>query len=273
MARPTSWPGRCALLVGRRSGAVLVAVAVLAAGCVRGGDEPSADTRGVTTTAVAAPASTSDSPDLATSAERVALVATATSGSVDVFATATDLTPARRIAAAEVTSVEGIPITFLVRSEGPGRVEVLLPVRPNGSTGWVERSAVELSAVRHRIEVSLSDHRIRVYELDELVVDEPIGVGRSDRPTPGGDYFVKELLQPADPSGAYGPYAYGLSGFSNVLETFGGGDAVIGIHGTDEPALLGQDVSSGCIRVHNDVIRRLVEQIGLPLGTPVEILS
>ena len=50
-----------------------------------------------------------------------------------------------------------------------------------------------------------------------MIVDEPVGVGRSDRPTPGGVYYLKELLQPPDPNGAYGTYAYGLSGFSNVL--------------------------------------------------------
>ena len=66
-------------------------------------------------------------------------------------------------------------------------------------------------------------------------------------------------------------YAYGLSGFSNVLESFNGGTGVIGIHGTNEPDKVGTDVSSGCIRLHNDAITRMVEEIGLPLGTPVEI--
>ena len=56
-----------------------------------------------------------------------------------------------------------------------------------------------------------------------------------------------------------------------MLTSFNGGAGVIGIHGTNEPEALGTDVSSGCIRVHNDVIERLVEEIGLPLGTPVEI--
>ena len=119
--------------------------------------------------------------------------------------------------------------------------------------------------------VGLTEHRIRVYRDDEVIVDEPVGVGRGDRPTPGGTYYIKELLQPPDPTGPYGTYAYGLSGFSNVLQSFNGGNGVIGIHGTNEPEAIGTDVSSGCIRVHNDVIEHLVEDIGLPLGTPVEI--
>ncbi len=56
-----------------------------------------------------------------------------------------------------------------------------------------------------------------------------------------------------------------------MLTEFAGGDGVIGIHGTDRPDLVGTDVSSGCIRLPNDVITALVEDIGLPLGTPVTI--
>jgi lipoprotein-anchoring transpeptidase ErfK/SrfK len=54
-----------------------------------------------------------------------------------------------------------------------------------------------------------------------------------------------------------------------VYTTFEGGDGQIGIHGTNQPEVLGQDVSHGCIRVANAVITRLARQ--LPLGTPVTI--
>jgi lipoprotein-anchoring transpeptidase ErfK/SrfK len=104
---------------------------------------------------------------------------------------------------------------------------------------------------------------------DEVVVDAAIGVGTASTPTPGGKYYIKELLEPSDPGGAYGPYAYGLSGFSNVLEEFNGGDGVIGIHGTNEPEAIGTDVSHGCIRVDNDTITEMAGM--LPLGTPVHI--
>jgi lipoprotein-anchoring transpeptidase ErfK/SrfK len=96
-------------------------------------------------------------------------------------------------------------------------------------------------------------------------------VGRGQTPTPGGLYYIKELLRPPDPTTVYGPYAYGLSGFSNVLTSFAGGEGVVGIHGNNDPTVLGQDVSAGCIRMGNPEITRLVEQIGLPLGVPVEI--
>jgi lipoprotein-anchoring transpeptidase ErfK/SrfK len=48
-------------------------------------------------------------------------------------------------------------------------------------------------------------------------------------------------------------------------------DGIVGIHGTDRPELLGQAVSHGCIRVRNDVARRLRRLA--PLGTPIDILA
>lgn len=107
----------------------------------------------------------------------------------------------------------------------------------------------------------------------EQILQTEIGVGTTDAPTPGGRYYIKELLQPPDPSGPYGTYAYGLSGFSTVFTSYAGGEGVIGIHGTNQPDTVGSDVSDGCIRTTNEVISQLVEQVGIPLGTPVEILG
>lgn len=249
----------------RRAAAILA----LSAGIVLGacsGDRPElADEPEKTTTTAPTTTTTAPAP--------VARRAEARGEAIDVYADADASEPARQLTAAEVTSAPGIPIVFLIKDEGPDRWEVYLPVRPNGSTGWVDKDDVEVTDVHHRIEVELAAHRIRVYERDELLVDEPVGVGRTDRPTPGGTYYLKELLQPPDPDGPYGVYAYGLNGFSDVLTSFNGGEGVLGIHGTNEPDKLGEDVSSGCIRLHNDVIDRLVNEIGLPLGTPVEVIA
>jgi L,D-transpeptidase ErfK/SrfK len=45
---------------------------------------------------------------------------------------------------------------------------------------------------------------------------------------------------------------------------------VVGIHGTDEPQLIGQAVSHGCIRMFNRDLERL--QRLAPLGTPIDML-
>jgi lipoprotein-anchoring transpeptidase ErfK/SrfK len=162
-------------------------------------------------------------------------------------------------------------LVFLVKDQVSDWLEVYLPVRPNGSTGWLRRGDVELSEHRYRIELSLSDRRLVVFRADDVIMDEPVGVGTEDTPTPGGVYYLKELLRPPDPDGFYGPYAYGLSGFSDTAIDYNGGVGVIGIHGTDDPSTIGRDVSHGCIRLKNESITRLVEEIGLPLGTPVII--
>jgi lipoprotein-anchoring transpeptidase ErfK/SrfK len=166
-------------------------------------------------------------------------------------------------------SESGAPLTFLVTQQQGAHLEVLLPTRPNGSTGWINAKDVTIAADPYRIVVLLGAHRLVAYNRTAVVLDAAIGVGTKETPTPGGRYYIKELLKPSNPNGPYGPYAYGLSGFSNVITEFAGGDGVIGIHGTDEPQLVGTDVSHGCIRLKNADIEKLVPL--LPLGTPVEI--
>jgi lipoprotein-anchoring transpeptidase ErfK/SrfK len=83
-------------------------------------------------------------------------------------------------------------------------------------------------------------------------------------------FFLADRLKPANPCGAYGPYAFGLSGFSDVLTNINGGNGIIDLHGTDEPARVGTDVSHGCIRLPNADITELAGQP--PVGTPVTIV-
>jgi lipoprotein-anchoring transpeptidase ErfK/SrfK len=167
----------------------------------------------------------------------------------------------------------GAPLTFLVDgTEVDGeRIQVLLPTPPNGSTGWVNASDVTLQANPYRIRVELGAHRLTVTNAGEVAVDTPVAVGAQGMETPTGTYFLKELLQPPDPNGVYGVYAYIISGYTtnpDVAAQFGR-EGIIGIHGTNQPELLGTDVSHGCIRVANDVITEMVSY--LPLGTPVDI--
>ncbi|WP_370652659.1 L,D-transpeptidase [Frankia sp. Cj5] len=195
-------------------------------------------------------------------------IVTATGGVVDVYKTPTAKTAASQLRS---PNPEGVPRVFLVVAKLPNWWHVLLPVEPNGSTGWVKASQVRASLTGYHIVVARKDHRLRVYDKTAVVLDEPISVGTTDTPTPGGRFYLTELLQPRNPAGPYGPYAFGLSGFSTTLDSFDGQDPVIGIHGTNQPNLIGQDISHGCIRVRNDVITRLAKM--LPLGTPVEIAA
>lgn len=163
----------------------------------------------------------------------------------------------------------GAPRVLLVEQEQGGWFEVLLPVRPNGSRGWIRAADVELSQTGYEVDVDLAAFELTVVRDGEEVLRSPIAYGTEDTPTPGGRYFITELLQPPDPDGVYGSFAFGLSGFSDVLLSFAGGEGVIGIHGTNDPDSIGQQVSAGCIRVPDEVIIELAEL--LPLGTPVTI--
>ena len=188
---------------------------------------------------------------------------------VDVYAAPDD--PAGPVRSLDADDQLSDQLTLVVDSQQGDWVQVQLPVRPNGSTGWVRAADVQLTSHDYSVEVRLAEHRMLVRQADVVVLDTPIGVGTADAPTPGGTYYLKELLQPPDPDGGYGPYAYGLSGFSPVYTSYSGGEGVIGIHGTNAPDTVGSDVSDGCIRVTNEVVTRMVEEIGLPLGTRVTI--
>jgi lipoprotein-anchoring transpeptidase ErfK/SrfK len=165
----------------------------------------------------------------------------------------------------------GIPLVFLVKEAHAGWLEVYVPVRPDGTTGWIKASHVKLLYDPYHLTVSLGGHRLTVFRDDRVVDRQRIGVGESATPTPRGTYFITGLFRLVDPNGPYGPYAFGLSGFSDVLRSFGGGPGQLAIHGTDDPGGIGSNVSHGCIHVTNREITRLSKE--LPLGTPVQIES
>lgn len=174
------------------------------------------------------------------------------------------------------TLESGAPLALLAKTldrtvDGELYHEVYLPVRPNGSVGWVADDDVTVRHTDLRLLVDLSDRRIEVVDGASIVVSADIAVGTPENPTPTGTFFIKEVLAPDDPTGAYGPLAIGLSGYSpTILDSQEFADGVIGIHGTNQPELIGQQVSHGCLRLRNDDITKIGD-LGLPLGTPVTI--
>jgi lipoprotein-anchoring transpeptidase ErfK/SrfK len=163
-----------------------------------------------------------------------------------------------------------VPLVVLVKQDvGNGWLEVYLPIRPNGSTGFIRSADVKLTPHTYHIEVRLGAFNLKAFKDGKVILDAPIAIADDSTPTPPGLYFTNMLLQPTDPKGAYGTYAYGLSGYSDVLQSFGGGPGQLGIHGTNEPQKMGQKVSHGCVRLRNQDIEQLAKI--LPLGVPVQI--
>lgn len=167
----------------------------------------------------------------------------------------------------------GSPTTLLVNAwQGPDGewLRVSLPTRPNGSTGYVRTAAVELASVTRRIDVDLAAKHLRVFDpAGTIVLESAIAIGSPENPTPTGSYFVTDVIDTQNDGGDYGPFAIGVSAHSDTLTEFNGGDGEIGIHGTNNPASIGNAVSHGCVRLPNDVVVHLAGMIAL--GTPVTI--
>ena len=183
-----------------------------------------------------------------------------------VFVRPGDPTPSLTLPA---TTEFGSDRALLVDGVDGDWLRVLLPTRPNGSTGWIRRGDVELRRVDEAIEIDLAARTLRLLVGGQVVVTTQVAIGAAKNPTPTGLFYVVDKLATGDPDDTYGPIALGLSGHSVELGEFAGGDGQIGIHGTNDPASIGQAVSHGCIRVHNDVIMQLADLI--PLGAPVVI--
>ena len=196
------------------------------------------------------------------------LVATSSVPSIPVYATPRALGPSQTLANPNPL---GAPLTLLVNAVQGGWLQVYLPERPNETTGWVSRSNVSLTSDYYRIQVSLSARTIRLYQSGTQVFESSVAVGAPDAPTPTGHFFVTEVLQLTDPGDAYGPYALGLSGFSNTYYSFDGGPGQIAIHGTNQPWVIGGYASHGCVRLTNPEITKLATQV--PAGTPVDIIA
>ena len=161
----------------------------------------------------------------------------------------------------------GAPLTFLVLAQQEGWLQVALAQRPNGSTGWVQSNTVTLKNLQYSLQASTEQNTLSLYKNGALVKTYAAATGTGGTPTPHGSFYITELLQPTN--AGYGPYAFGLSAFSDVLSSFGGGPGQIGLHGTDDASSIGQSASHGCIRLANPDITELAGL--LPLGTPITI--
>jgi lipoprotein-anchoring transpeptidase ErfK/SrfK len=151
-------------------------------------------------------------------------------------------------------------------SDGNAWYHVSIPMRPNGTYGWVPASTVSLAPTKGQIKVSLSRRTIDLYWKGKHVWQGKVAIGAPGRETPVGKFFVAARFVPYhDPF--LGVFAVETSAYSKLTEWPGGG--VVGIHGTSLPQLLGQAVSHGCVRVANLTADKLKRYA--PLGTPISI--
>ncbi len=179
----------------------------------------------------------------------------------------------RAIAKLHFNTEDGYPEIYLAlrqytAASGTEWVQVRIPGRPNGRTGWVLREGLgEWHVTRKQLVVNRRSLRITLFNNGRRVFQAPVGVGKASTPTPPGRFWIRERLPGLGT--AYGPVAFGTAAYSDGLSDWPGG-GVIGIHGTNEPALVPGRPSHGCIRLHNSDILRLARLMGP--GTPLQII-
>jgi len=193
-------------------------------------------------------------------------VATATGRSVAVFDAPGKTEPSRSLPSPQP---DGSTLVLLAKERQGDWLNVLLPVRPNGATGWIRASEVTVATHDYRIEVQVSSHKLTVFKGDDVFLEDTVAVGAAATPTALGSFYTTGLFDTGSTQPVYGPYAYPLSGYSEVLFSFGAGDGQMGIHGTNDPSSLGRSVSNGCIRMSNAAITKLAK--ALPVGVPVDV--
>jgi hypothetical protein len=149
-------------------------------------------------------------------------------------------------------------------------LRVMLPVRPNGTTGWVPETALsDLQPVNTWLKINTKTYRGTLIRNGKTVWSAPVGVGQAQWPTPKGQFYIRAKLTGYGAKGSfYGPLAFLTSATSPTLTDWPGG-GLVGVHGTSLPNLIPGRISHGCVRVRNADILRLAKL--MPVGTPLTI--
>lgn len=169
----------------------------------------------------------------------------------------------------------GDPQTFAVRAalwgfDGRAWLRVQLPIRPNGSEGYVPVDAVSIEAHDQKFVVQRSTGTLQRYQFGQMTGQWAVTVGTDSRPTPLGTFYVWTIWNHR--TSAYGAGVLALDGHSEVLNPSNWpGEARLAIHGNARASQLGGPGSSGCPRMLDREIAPLLNSVAL--GTPVEIVA
>lgn len=160
----------------------------------------------------------------------------------------------------------------VVDPTGAGWLQVLLPSRPNGSSGWIREANTIVLVDSTRVVISLKRHTLTVFRKGRVIKRLGVALGAPATPTPKGHFAVYQKVR--EPSySPLGPWALHLTAHSNVLFEFAGGPGRVAIHGARGAlwATAGTNPSHGCIRVPDPLIAKLAPLVRP--GTPVDIVA
>ncbi len=132
-----------------------------------------------------------------------------------------------------------------------------------------------LPQAERRVVLRLGERRVYVYRRDQVIASYPVAIGRSGWETPTGKFEVMQRVKEPTwqhpfteaivPPGKDNPLGARWIGF------WTDGTNSIGFHGTPHPELIGQAVSHGCVRMKNEDIVALFEQVKVGMTVVVEL--
>ncbi|OXM44267.1 hypothetical protein CFP71_40655 [Amycolatopsis thailandensis] len=157
-----------------------------------------------------------------------------------------------------------------VVAEEPGWAQVLLPSRPNSSTGWVflDDPAISTEHSRYRVVVDRSRFTLALFDQDTQLRTWTVGVGKPGAITPAGRTFVLSSILDTNPK-PFSPIVLPLGSHSDTFSSYGGGPGTVGIHTWPTATVFGRASSDGCVRVPPDALDVISRTV--PLGSVVEI--
>jgi lipoprotein-anchoring transpeptidase ErfK/SrfK len=157
----------------------------------------------------------------------------------------------------------------------PPPERVPAPAAPAGARDERQLDAA-LYAWQHspaRVLIDNGERRLYLKRRDGGIVSFPVAVGTARTPTPPGDYTVEGVREnptwypPASIRRAHAAKGKPLPavvppGPGNPLgDWFVRLQNGIGIHGTNQPRLIGRAVSAGCVRMHDSDVAQVVAQL------------
>ena len=272
-AAPSKGPSRRALLTGAVVGVVVLLVAVLGFVFFSGGSDPAATGPSAVAANELGPAA--PGADLQASTTFTTIEGAPSDPNPDQVSDGIVVHPLRETPVFDAPNGQAIaraePTQFgdtwlPVIAEESGFVQVLLPSRPDASTGWLRSDDVERARTPFVVNVHLGSKQLELLRDGKRVDSWAVAVGKQGTPTPTGRTFLLGAF--SDPSQHFSPVILPLGTHSPTHDTFGGGPGTVAIHTWPSADVFGSAVSEGCIRVPADALDQLAE---VPLGTLVMI--
>ena len=168
-------------------------------------------------------------------------------------------------------------LTLVVRSQTnaasvtPQQPAISLPLQPvkSASASSKPKPMTPVQA-QTRLVLDLSDRKVSIYRSQKLQASYPVAIGQAGWETPTGTFEITQMqtnpvwqhpiTDQLITAGPDSPLGVRWIGF------WSDGHNQIGFHGTNQEELIGQAVSHGCVRMRNQDIVALYQQVAE--GTP-----